>query len=78
MDDTFSDRLAKSYATVAQELPEGWTLSLRCASAGLREEQRSTDWIAVAESPSGDEQQARGPDPERALAALHGIYLSRS
>jgi hypothetical protein len=71
MHDAFADRLARSYAAVAGELPEGWTLSLRCASTGLAAEQRSEAWLAVAEGPANATMEGRGPDPERALAALH-------
>lgn len=71
MNDSFADRLARSYAAVARELPEGWTLSLGYAPSGLAAEQRSEGWLAVAEGPADATTEGRGPDPERALAALH-------
>jgi hypothetical protein len=72
MGETYSDVLSRSYAAVAQQLPEHWSLSLRCASTGLSAEGRSPDWLAVAEGPSGEQKVGRGADPERALADLHG------
>jgi hypothetical protein len=71
MADSYSDTLTRSYAAVAGELPPDWTLSLRCASRTLAVMDRSPEWIAVAESPTGSNIQATGSDPERALAALH-------
>jgi hypothetical protein len=44
--------------------------SLRCASASLRPEDRSDDWIAVAVDANGAEQTARAATPELAIAAL--------
>lgn len=71
MGETFSDRLERSYAAVASELPDGWSLSLRCISTGAEPEERSGRWLAVAEAADGQVVEGRGPDPERALAALH-------
>jgi len=52
-------------------LPDDWQLdSLRCASASLRPEDRSDDWIAVAIDANGEEQTARAATPELAIAAL--------
>jgi len=76
MDMQFGDALARSYAAVAQELPQGWQLSLRCASIALSPEGRSPDWLAVAEGPGGAERIGRGGDPERALADLHAQLSS--
>lgn len=63
--------LTRSWTEAQQKLPEGWQLdSLRCASTGLDESQRSEDWIAVAVGPDGSERRYRAPDPESALAGL--------
>ena len=52
-------------------LPDDWHLdSLRCASASLRREDRSDDWIAVAVDANGAEQTARAATTELAIAAL--------
>ena len=56
------------------ELPSGWKLDgLRCASTGLRPEQRSDDWIAVAVNEAGQTRESRAADP---AAALHGLVDS--
>jgi len=52
-------------------LPDGWHLdSLRCASASLRPDDRSDDWIAVAVDTLGAEQMARAATPELAIREL--------
>ena len=52
-------------------LPAGWRLDgLRCASTGLRLEDRSEDWIAVAVAAAGTEVQHRAASPEAALRGL--------
>ena len=69
MDDDFD--LAGAWLEIQAQLPRGWLLdSLRCASTGLGEAERSDDWVAVAMGPGGEELQARGSDPVGALAAL--------
>lgn len=66
-----TDDLSKIWATVEARLPPGWNLDgLRCASASLRQEDRSDDWIAVAIDPGGDERTFQAEDP---VAALEGL-----
>lgn len=63
--------ITEVWAEVELGLPDGWTLqSLRCASTGLAAEQRSDEWIAVAEHPNGREARSRAADP---IAALRGL-----
>ena len=67
-----TDDLTEAWAAAQANLPTGWTLdSLRCASTGLRPEDQSADWIAVALGPDGISQRtftAREP-----VAALQGL-----
>ena len=59
-------------------LPDDWHLdSLRCASASLRPEDRSDDWIAVAVHANGAEQTARAATPELAIRELVDQIASR-
>jgi hypothetical protein len=63
--------LGDAWAATQERLPEGWTLdSLRCASTGLAEGQRSEDWIASAIGPDAKERTGRAADPFAALDAL--------
>ena len=71
--DTDTNDLTAAWARVQAALPEGWTLDgLRCASAGLAEDERSDEWIAVAVGPDGAERRARAADPVAALEGLIG------
>jgi hypothetical protein len=66
--------LTTAWTTAQSRLPDGWRLeALRCASTGLRPEDRSDVWIAIAVGPGGEEQVARGDDPVEALFALVGV-----
>ena len=66
--------IGEAWATTQSRLPDGWTLDgLRCASTGLKEGQRSEEWVAVAYGPSGEERTCRGAD---ALGALVGLAES--
>jgi hypothetical protein len=66
--------LTSAWRRAQAALPEGWTLdSLRCASSGLAEEERSDDWMAVAVGPDGQERRARAADP---IAALEDLATS--
>ena len=63
--------LGAAWREVEALLPTGWRLDgLRCASTGLRPEDRSEDWIAVAVAASGSEVQHRASSPEAALRGL--------
>ena len=65
-----------AWTETAEALPDGWDLSLRCASEGLAAEQRSDTWCAVADHPDGSLLEGCGADPEAALADLRRL-LSR-
>lgn len=68
---TDDDVLTQAWREAEDGLPEGWHVdSLRCASAGLAEEDRSSDWIAVAVGPAGEERMVQAVDPIAALARL--------
>jgi hypothetical protein len=70
MSDPSAD-LSAAWRRTQGRLPEGWELdSLRCASRGLAEGDRSDDWIAVAVGPDGEERHHRADDPVAALAGL--------
>ena len=70
-----SDALAAAWARVEAGLPPGWSLeALRCASSGLRPDQRSQDWVAVAVGPDSAERQASAGDPIEALEALAASF----
>jgi len=63
--------LTEAWNETQARLPLGWTLDgLRCASTGLRPEERSDDWIAVAAGPDGERTEHRSSDPLAALAGL--------
>ena len=52
-------------------LPAGWRMDgLRCASTGLRLEDRSEEWIAVAVDGSGAEVHHRASSADAALRGL--------
>jgi hypothetical protein len=60
--------LTRAWNEAQARLPDEWTLdSLKCASTGLRAEERSTDWIAVAVDDRGAERRHRAADPSDAL-----------
>ena len=66
-----AEELSAAWAAAEGRLPQGWRLdSLRCASSGLDPDQRSTDWIAVAGGPHGEERTFQAPDALSALAGL--------
>lgn len=66
-----TDALTRAWREAQEGLPEGWHVdSLRCASTGLTEEERSDDWLAVAIGPTGEERAVRASDPIAALAGL--------
>ncbi len=68
---TADDTLTRAWQEAQDGLPEGWQVdSLRCASKGLAEEDRSSDWIAIAVGPAGEERMVRAADPVTALARL--------
>ena len=70
MTDTDID-VSKAWSETAARLPSGWRLEgLRCASEGLRVDQRSDDWIAVAVAADGTEHSHRASDPGGALQGL--------
>ena len=72
---TDSEDLSVAWAEAQAGLPDGWTLEgLRCASTGLRPDQRSDDWIAVAVGPDSVERSARARDPIEALSALASSF----
>jgi hypothetical protein len=65
------DELTRAWTDAAARLPGGWALdSLRCASASLRPEDRSTDWVAVAVDAAGAVREYRAADPTAALSGL--------
>ena len=73
MDDKLD--LAGAWTESQAQLPEGWALdSLRCASTGLGEAERSDDWVAIAIGPGGEERTSRSADPLAALAALGASF----
>lgn len=66
-----TDALMRAWAAAQDRLPDGWHLDgLRCASTGLALDHRSTDWIAVAIGPEGQERSFRAADPFAAWAGL--------
>ena len=68
---TEDDALTRAWQEAEDSLPEGWHVdSLRCASTSLAEEDRSSDWIAVAVGPAGEERMVRAADPVAAIAGL--------
>jgi hypothetical protein len=68
---TAEDALTRACRRPEDGLPEGWHVdSLRCASTGLAEADRSSDWIAIAIGPAGEERMVRAADPVAAIAAL--------
>jgi hypothetical protein len=69
MDDP--DAVLAAWSEAETRLPAGWVLdSLRCASTGLDSHDRSTDWIAVAIGPDGEERTFQATDALTALAGL--------
>lgn len=73
-----SDELSAKWSETQARLPNGWKLEgLRCASASLRPEDRSDDWIAVAIGPDGQETSARAADPISALNRIAELLLAR-
>jgi len=63
--------LTTTWREVEALLPTGWHLDgLRCASTGLRPEDRSVEWIVVAIDASGAEIQHRAATPDAALCEL--------
>ena len=65
------------WMAVETVLPDGWRLdSLRCASTGLGEGERSPDWRAVAEGPGGETREGQGGDPTTALRDLADSFAS--
>lgn len=68
---TAKDPLSAAWSGAQARLPDGWTLEgLRCASIGLSPDQRSDDWIALAQGLGNLEREARAGDPIEALALL--------
>jgi hypothetical protein len=64
--------ISDAWASAAAALPDGWFLEgIRCASTGLRPEQRSERWVAEACGPAGECEivEARS-SPQEALAKL--------
>jgi hypothetical protein len=64
------DRFESAWTETTKALPDGWDLSLRCASEGLAAEQRSDNWRAVADHPDGSTLEGCGADPVAALDDL--------
>ena len=63
--------LTTAWREVEALLPAGWHLDgLRCASTGLRPEERSEEWIAVAIDAAGAKIQHRAATPDAALRGL--------
>jgi len=49
-----ADELGRRYLALQQSLPAGWLLDgVRCASSGLKPDQRSDAWQAVARAADG-------------------------
>lgn len=72
------DELRQAWDSTDQRLPLGWQLNgLRCASTSLHAEDRSTDWIAAALGPDGEERTARASDPVAALDRLAESFQPR-
>ncbi len=69
------DPLARAWAATDAALPVGWSLdSLRCASTGLAPAARSTEWLAVAIGPGGQQRIGQGSDALAALDALAQLF----
>lgn len=69
--------LTETWNATQVRLPDGWRLDgLRCASTGLRPEDRSDEWIAVAVGPTGEERSYRSSDPVGALRGLAEAFSS--
>lgn len=64
------ETLEDAWTATARALPDGWDLSLRCASEGLGVDQRSDRWRAVAERRDGSTLEGHGDDPIAAMADL--------
>jgi hypothetical protein len=69
--------IGEAWAAAQERLPRGWTLDgLRCASTGLREEQRSEEWVALAVGPDGEQRQFKASEAHSALSGLAGSFES--
>ena len=63
--------LTDVWKEVQTQLPDGWILDgLRCASTGIRPEDRSDDWVAYATSPNGTSVTHRAATAVEALRGL--------
>ena len=63
--------LTESWNGAMAAKPSDWRMmGLRCASTGLRPDQRSDDWIAEACGPTGECIEVRAGSPHDALRLL--------